>query len=107
MRSIVRYSDVAVESKRLLSTYFMGLTKRNKAPQKVRPRPMNARVCDSRIIETMSEEVPVIMNMALILSGWNHFDCLDVKFSTSSCGSSVACAWNCAGAILSNSSLVF
>ena len=47
IRLIVVSEEMAVESKRLAFTSFVGLMNRRRAPQKVRPKPMNARMDDT------------------------------------------------------------
>ena len=43
---------IVVESSIVCFTYFSGLMYSDSAPQKVRPRPMKARMVDSQIMET-------------------------------------------------------
>ena len=57
----MEYDEIAVESRRLLLTYFMGLTKKKRAPQKVKPKPMNAKICEFSSTEKIRDKAPGIM----------------------------------------------
>jgi len=94
-RSIVVYVEIEVESSKLPSTYLNGRTKRNRAPQKVRPRPMKARTCELLVMEKASDNMPGIRNIMLILIGWTCTACLSFKFSSSCCCCWVVSTWIC------------
>ncbi len=79
MRLMVLSEEMAVESRRSALTSFVGLMNRRSAPQKVRPRPMKARIDDSYEMDTIREITPKDSRMyPIIPDGFFFCDaCLD------------------------------
>jgi hypothetical protein len=53
--------------RRLPSTNFRGLRKRKSAPQKVKPKPISAKIWDPEYMEKRSEKMPEMRNRRIIL----------------------------------------
>jgi len=63
----VEYDEIAVESRRVLLTYFTGLTKKKREPQKVKLKPIKAKTCEFLNIEKISDKAPGIIKIMPIL----------------------------------------
>ncbi len=68
MRSVVWYKGRAALSSSVPSTYLFGVIMMKRAPQKVKPSPMKARIWVSPIMENVSERIPGIKKMVPILA---------------------------------------
>ena len=80
----------AVESRRSALMYFSGFMYKRSAPQKVRPRPMKARMDDAYGMDSIREIMPKNSRMYPIISDGfflcnAHFDWLVFLFLFSSC----------------------
>ena len=68
MRSVVSYKGRAALSSSVPSTYLFGVIMIKRAPQKVNPNPIKARIWVSPIMENIIERIPGIKRIAPTLA---------------------------------------